>query len=98
MSDQSNEYAGDLINIIMKVPQGTSYLSATAKLFDKKGEPVSYVMEMDAEMLAEARQDFLDNVEDGDEYDVRYVISDYGRATLEQAQKSALQEGKTIYD
>ena len=98
MDEQNNEYTGELINIIMKVPQGTSYLSATAKLFDKKGEPVSYQMEMDAEMLAEARQDFLDNVEDGDEYDQVYCLSEFGRATLEQAKENALREGKTLYD
>ena len=98
MDEQNNEYTGELINIIMKVPQGTSYLSATAKLFDKKGEPVSYHMEMDAEMLAEARQDFLDNVEDVHEYDQVYRLSEFGRATLEQAKENALREGKTLYD
>ena len=100
MSETDKKYVSidNLINIIMKVPIGTAYLMVSAKSFNQDGEPISYEMKMDSEMIAEARQDFLDNVEDGDDYDRRYIITDYGRATLEQARQSALQEGKKIYD
>jgi hypothetical protein len=33
---------------------------------------------LSAEDIRAARQDFLDNVEDGDDYDARYVITDEG--------------------
>ena len=84
MDEQKKEYAGELMNIIMKVPVGTSYLLATAKCYDENGKPVSYEMKMDSGMLAEARKDFLDNVEDGDEYDMIYTLTEEGRQFLEQ--------------
>ena len=69
----------ELINIIVKVPKETVTCGFTAKLL-QDGKLVEAHMEMTPEEFRQARQDFLDNVYGGDEYDARYVLTEEGKA------------------
>ena len=85
--DESKEYTGELIHIIVEVPIDTVTCSFTVKrLVDGKLEEAH--MDMTAEAFRQARQDFLDNVDAGDEYDAVYMLTDEGLAYLEQKEKA----------
>ena len=71
----------ELINIIVKVPAETVACGFTAKLL-QDGKLVEAHMEMSPEEFRQARQDFLDNVEEGDEYDRVYVLTDKAKREL----------------
>lgn len=84
--DESKEYTGELIHIIVEVPIDTVACGFTVKrLVNGKLEEAH--MDMTAEAFRQARQDFLDNVEGGDEYDAVYMLTDEGLAYLEQKEK-----------
>lgn len=68
----------ELINIIVKVPAETVACGFTAKLL-QDGKLVEAHMEMSPKEFRQARQDFLDNVEGGDEYDFTYTLTEEGR-------------------
>ena len=84
--DEHNEEALDLdlINIIAQIPANTSRLTLTAQYFDSDGNPVKVASVMNASDLYEARKDFLENVEDGDDYNVRYAVTEEGLRWLEE--------------
>ena len=79
--DLNQEYTGELINIIVKVPEDTVACRFTAKLL-QDGKLVEAHMEMTPEEFRQARQDFLDEVEAGDEYDGVYVLTDEAKKKL----------------
>lgn len=72
------EYKGELIHIIVQVPAETVACSFTAKIL-VNGKLQDAHMEMTPEEFRQARKDFLDNVEGGDEYDGLYVLTEEGR-------------------
>lgn len=76
----------ELINIIVKVPENTVACRFTAKML-QDGKLVEAHMDMTTEEFRQARQDFLDNVEGGDEYDKLYVLSEEGKAWLDKREK-----------
>lgn len=77
------EYNGDIINIIVKVPANTVGLTLTAKTIGKGDEIHEYRSEMALSDVFEARNDFLDNVECGDDYDAVYTLTEKGRQMVE---------------
>lgn len=77
------EYKGDIINIIVKVPANTVGLTLTAKTIGKDDEIHEYQSEMALSDVFEARNDFLDNVECGDDYDAVYTLTEKGRQMVE---------------
>lgn len=81
--DLHQEYTGELINIIVKVPKETVACGFTAKLF-QDGKLVEAHMEMTPEEFRQARQDFLDNVEDGDDFDKVWVLTEKGKAEVDK--------------
>lgn len=72
------------INIIVKIPKNTVFLEINPTVIDGKDILQKYTKEMDLGEVNKARKDFLDNVEDGDDYDGYYVITDKGREWLNQ--------------
>jgi hypothetical protein len=76
----------ELINIIVKVPKDTVACRFTTKML-QGGKLIEAHMEMTPEEFRQARQDFLDNVEGGDEYDKVYVLSEEGKAWLDKREK-----------
>lgn len=71
------------INIIMQIPKEAVSLEITAQMIGPDGKLMKVKKMLSILEIQEAREDFLSNVEDGDDYDVRYVITDEGRAWLE---------------
>lgn len=71
----------ELINIIVKVPENTVACRFTAKML-QDGKLIEAHMEMTPEEFRQARQDFLDEVEAGDEYDGVYVLTDEAKKKL----------------
>jgi hypothetical protein len=78
----------ELINIIVKVPKETVACRFMAKLL-LNGELKEAHMDMTPEEFRQARKDFLDNVEGGDEYDKVYVLSEEGKAWLDKREIEA---------
>lgn len=73
----------ELINIIVKVPKDTVSCSVTAKML-VNGKLEDAHMEMTPEEFRQARQDFLDEVEAGDDYDSVYALTEEGKAYVEK--------------
>lgn len=73
----------ELINIIVKVPKETVACRFMAKLL-QDGKLVEAHMEMTPEEFRQARQDFLDNVEGGDDFDKVYRLTEEGKAYVDK--------------
>lgn len=71
----------ELIHIIVQVPKETVTCGFTAKLL-LNGELKEAHMDMTPEEFRQARQDFLDNVMGGDDYDGVYVLTDKAKREL----------------
>ena len=82
-TERSEEIELNELNIIQQIPEGTVAPEVTAKII-MDDELVSVTKKLGIQEITRARQDFPDNVEDGDDYDVRYVLTDKGRAYLDQ--------------
>ena len=80
--DLHQEYTGELINIIVKVPENTVACKFTATMIADDGKLQDAEMKMNATEFRQARQDFLDNVEGGDDYDKVWVLTDKAKREL----------------
>lgn len=75
------------MNIFLRIPKEAVALEVTASLLDGDGKVMKVSTKLSVSDIRERRQDFLDNVEDGDDYDARYVLSDEGREYLGQLER-----------
>ena len=73
----------DFIHIILPVPKDTVTVSVTAKMI-QNGKLIEAKMDMTPEDFRQLRQDFLDEVEAGDEYDDVYTLTDIGKEIADQ--------------
>ena len=71
-------------NIILRIPENAASLEISASLVDENGKLMNVRKQLTVQDIFKARQDFLENVEGGDEYDVKYVIIDEGREYLQE--------------
>ena len=71
------------INIILRIPKEAVALEVIASLLDGDGKVMKVSTRLSVSDIREKRQDFLDNVEDGDDYDDRYVLTDEGMTYLQ---------------
>ena len=71
------------MNIFLRIPKEAVALEVTASLLSEAGKVQKVSTKLSVSDIRDRRQDFLDNVEDGDDYDARYVLTDEGRAYLE---------------
>lgn len=77
------------INVIVKIPKNTMRMTLhCAVLPDDSDYLINVENRLDHDAIVQARQDFLDNVDGGDDYDGRFVITDKGREWLEQMEKN----------
>ena len=81
------------MNIILRIPKEAVALEVTASLLDEDGKIMKASTKLSVSDIRVRRQDFLDNVEDGDDYDARFVLTDEGRAYLEQLKKEGVLHG-----
>lgn len=86
--EEAKEIELDEINIIVKIPKDTARITIHAVVLDDDGSPLGVSKTLNPEDIRQARQDFLDNVEDGDDYDALFVLTDAGREWLEQQEKN----------
>ena len=80
------------MNIFLRIPKDAVALEVTASLLAEDGKVMMVSKKLAVSDIRDQRQAFIDNVEDGDDYDARYVLTDEGRDYLEQLKKS-LEEG-----
>lgn len=71
-----------LINVIMKIPRGAVQLKMEVSMLED-GKVKTARTTFDNEAIREMRQAFLDNVEDGDEYDKVYCLTEEGKRYLD---------------
>ena len=71
------------MNIFLRIPKEAVALEVTASLLDGNGKVQKVKTSLSVSDIRDRRQDFLDNVEDGDDYDARYVLTEEGKAYLE---------------
>ena len=72
------------MNVILRVPRDAVSLELIVGIFDENGKLRRVSSKLSISEISDARQAFLENVEDGDEYDARFVITEEGRRHLEQ--------------
>lgn len=72
----------DEIHIIIRMPSETVRLEATAFVMDEDGKLHEAVMTLSPSDIREARQDFLNNVELGDDFDTVLTLTDKGKTLL----------------
>ena len=72
------------INIILKIPKETARLHVEATVLNPSGNPQKIAKTLSVSEIQKARQDFLDYVEFGDDYDAEYTLTEKGRELLER--------------
>ncbi len=70
------------VNIILRIPYNAASLEVRASLVDENGKLMNVSKKLSVQDIFKARQAFLENVEGGDDYDVRYILTDGGREYL----------------
>lgn len=70
--------------VIVQIPKDTSYLTIEAVVTNADGETMTLKCSMPPSQIHKARQDFLDNVKMGDEYDAIYTLTEEGKQWLEE--------------
>ncbi len=85
----------ELHNIIMKIPSSTFGLNVEAQFLEypedgSAPKTRTATMNLDSETIKQLRQDFLDNVEDGDYFDVRFVATEKGEKLVEELERGRL--------
>lgn len=94
MMNKSDYNPGDEIeldeyNLIIKIPRESIKLEIKAVFLNDNDELTTVCKTLKLCDIQEARKVFLDNVEDGDDYDARYVITDEGLKFLESLKNAA---------
>lgn len=74
----------ELINIIVKVPKDTVACRFMVMMITDDGKLQNAEMAMNATEFRQARQDFLDNVEGGDDFDKMWVLTEKGKAEVDK--------------
>ena len=87
-----DEVTLEMMNVILKIPKEAVSLELTVGIIDDDGELRKVFTKMTASEIREIRQDFLDNVEGGDEYDALYVITEEGRRRLEELKRTEMSD------
>ena len=75
------------MNVILRIPKTAASVTITAVIINEDDKPVKVSHRLSAEDIRTARQAFLDNVEDGDDYDARFVITEEGMEYLKSLEE-----------
>ena len=74
----------DEMNVIIRIPKAAASVTVNAVIIDENDKAVKVSRKLSADDIRKARQDFLDNVVLGDDYDARFVLSEEGKKYLER--------------
>jgi hypothetical protein len=77
-------------NVILKIPKNAVRITIGVQIIQPNGAVINVHKMLMPDDIRQARTDFLENVEDGDDYDTHYVLTEKGREYLDQLQR----EGK----
>lgn len=83
------------MNIFLRIPKEAVALEVTASLLDPDGKLMKVKTSLSVSDIRDRRQDFLDNVDLGDDYDARFVLTDEGRAYLEDLERDRQSGGES---
>lgn len=72
------------MNIFLKIPTAAAAITVEAILLDDDGKTQKVRKHLNIADIHTARQDFLDYVDGGDDYDAKFIITDEGRRYLEE--------------
>lgn len=86
------------MNIIIKVPKDALKVTVKVQVPGYDGEVMKVKKKLLKTDLDKARKDFLDNVEGGDDYDAKFVITDKGAKFLEEIHERQGHEEYPGYD
>lgn len=75
------------MNILLQIPTEAVSLGVITQLLDGNGKLMKVSTTLSASEIREKRQAFLDNVEFGDDYDGKFVITEEGRRYLEELER-----------
>lgn len=78
------------MNVILRIPAETAAVTVSAAVIDKKGKLQKVKKKLTLKEIHEARAAFLDNVDGGDDYDGKFIITEEGRRYLEEKEKERL--------
>ena len=83
------------MNIFLRIPKEAVALEVTASLLDANGKVMRVKTSLSVSDIRDRRQDFLDNVDLGDDYDAHFVLTDEGRAYMESIEKDRQSGGES---
>ena len=76
------DYKGGMMHVILEIPDAAYHLDIVAKTIDDEENSQIITTRMGLADIRQARQDFLENVADGDEYDVTWGITQKGLESI----------------
>lgn len=85
------------MNIIIKVPTEAVSLTINAKVMSDDGEIYEVQAPYSPSQLRQARQAFLDEVELGDDYDAKFVLTEKGLELAKMLREGEITE-EDLYD
>ena len=88
----------DEMNIILKIPKEAVAIEVTASLLSDAGELQRVSKKLTVTDIQSQRQAFLDNVDLGDEYDARFVLTPEGREYLKQMMTEQNMEENDLHE
>ena len=80
---ENTEFGGQMMNIILDIPDSTFHMDVVAKMIDDDESTKIVTARLGLADIRRMRQDFLDNVEGGDDYNAVYTLSEQERKRLE---------------
>jgi len=80
---ENTDFNGQTMNIILDIPDSTFHLDITAKLIDDDENTKIVTARLGLADIRRMRQDFLDNVEGGDDFNAVYVAGDQLKKAME---------------
>lgn len=80
---ENTEFNGQTMNIILDIPDSTFHLDVVAKMIDDDENTKIVTARLGLADIRRMRQDFLENVEGGDDYNTVYTASDQLRKAME---------------
>jgi len=90
VNNNNEEILLDEINIILKIPKGAVKLTVNAIIINENGELGKVSRDLSLTDIQDARTAFLNNVDDGDDYDVVWSLTDKGKKMLDELEESIL--------
>ena len=74
----------DEMNIFLRIPRNTIFLDVNAKIMNDSMTIQEVHRDMPISEIIEARNNFLEYVEGGDDYDARYALTENGKEFMRE--------------